>query len=690
VKSELLIQHTGTLGDQDRTTMTFDENSIAHLMSILTDLYSDPKMAVIREYSTNALDSHAAAGVTRPIEVELPTPLRQTLVIRDFGTGMSLDTITNQFSKYGWSSKRETNEQVGMLGLGCKSALSYTAQFTMVSNHNGLKITVLVTRTPDGAGAVQIVDTTPTEDANGVEVRVPANEWEFADKARWFFGFWEPGTVLLDNEEPKRHVEADDALELDPDVHVIASFKDSYVVMGNVPYVVKRGALFEGHNYNNENGVVARVPIGSVNFTPSREQLHYTKLTDATIATVRDFVRERMLMRIEAAINDAPTYHEAWVAYRNFSDMVRLLGYQHSNRRFTYRGSQVPNVIYFDGKRTLSFPVSKPGSWTKDESNRVDHQTVDHLLATTALFVVGSQSNHVPAATKERVRKYCGDNGIEKGRIIMVPKLPEAQWFESIPTVDYDTIKKIVVPNSQVPKSVVQRTGWYTVLDSSANVVATDLAAVTSTWLRRNLAEPLCWIPAGDECPLGGDKQGIVNFVGEYVVANVPKRSEERFQREFPNVPTFKEFFIKIVNGMVASASPWDRFVVAEREGFYQANHYYPDNILDTRMKVSEIDDPEIVDLLRLCVNHRNHGLRSRWTLAEKIGNQLGVPLPEFQPSGVIPRLAAVAKRYPLLQEVCCLARGSHYAGEARDIHLYQYLNETYLLREQLHLIPVL
>ena len=60
MRTHLDIHHDGTLGDEDRTKMTFDENSIAHLMSVLTDLYSDKELAVIREYSTNALDAHKA------------------------------------------------------------------------------------------------------------------------------------------------------------------------------------------------------------------------------------------------------------------------------------------------------------------------------------------------------------------------------------------------------------------------------------------------------------------------------------------------------------------------------------------------------------------------------------------------------------------------------------------------------
>ena len=47
--------------------MSIDTNSLAHIMSVLTNLYSDPEMAVLREYSCNARDSHLAVGQTRPI-----------------------------------------------------------------------------------------------------------------------------------------------------------------------------------------------------------------------------------------------------------------------------------------------------------------------------------------------------------------------------------------------------------------------------------------------------------------------------------------------------------------------------------------------------------------------------------------------------------------------------------------------
>ena len=67
------------------TRMSIDESATAHLMDVLTKLYSDPELAVLREYSTNAWDSHIAAGVKRPIEVTLPTRFNPILTIRDYG-----------------------------------------------------------------------------------------------------------------------------------------------------------------------------------------------------------------------------------------------------------------------------------------------------------------------------------------------------------------------------------------------------------------------------------------------------------------------------------------------------------------------------------------------------------------------------------------------------------------------------
>src|SRR5687767_10437021 len=112
------IIQSGDLGGQ-KVAMGFDPNSLAHLMSVLTDLYSDPVGAIVREYSTNALDSHVEAaayvsalqvldthnelkhfdpryleGGMPPIEVSIPSTFSPFFKVVDHGIGLSVDDIT--------------------------------------------------------------------------------------------------------------------------------------------------------------------------------------------------------------------------------------------------------------------------------------------------------------------------------------------------------------------------------------------------------------------------------------------------------------------------------------------------------------------------------------------------------------------------------------------------------------------
>ena len=129
-------------GIENEVAFNIRQENVAHIFSILRNqLYSNKVLAVIREYSTNAYDAHIEANVERPIEITLPTSFSPTFIVRDFGFGLSPDDVQNIFASYGASTKRNTNEQVGMLGLGSKSAFCYVNSFMIVSRHNGTEYT---------------------------------------------------------------------------------------------------------------------------------------------------------------------------------------------------------------------------------------------------------------------------------------------------------------------------------------------------------------------------------------------------------------------------------------------------------------------------------------------------------------------------------------------------------------------
>jgi hypothetical protein len=306
LKPALRVLDVDSTLEGERIGMTIDQGALAHIMSVLTDLYSDPEMAVVREYSTNARDSHVEAGrADRPIEVTLPSPLSPFLRIRDYGTGLDADGIRDIYSRYGASTKRDSNDVVGVLGLGCKSALTYADQFTLSGIVGGLRTEVAISRDERGAGAMTIVASYETEDEDGVEVVIPARTGNsFAEKAAELFRFWDEGTVLVNGSVPERIKGlrvADDILVVNQD----DVESDVTVVMGGVPYPVP-GQYRAGNQH-----VVFFVGIGEVSFTPSREALQMTPATRATMEALYARETAEKDSTLRRMVADAPTAAEA-------------------------------------------------------------------------------------------------------------------------------------------------------------------------------------------------------------------------------------------------------------------------------------------------------------------------------------------------------------------------------------------
>lgn len=307
------LEVISTLDDSDEVEMSFDQDSLKHLMGLLTNLYTDNILAVIREYSTNALDSHIEAGNPTPIEVSLPTAINRFFIVRDRGVGMSKDDILQRFSKYGYSSKRETNDQIGMLGLGCKSALAYTDQFTMECVKDGRKFAALIYRAEDRGVRVKVLTDTETDEPNGVTIKIMVRESDtqsFYSKAREFFRWWIPGTVLIDGLAPKQ---PDDLTWLEEDTFALQPSghheHPSLVVMGNVAYPISRE--HDPLVGNPHSHAVMFVPMGSVIPAPDREGLQYTPTTIETLGLVRQWATERTRRHFHELLEKCDSHVEA-------------------------------------------------------------------------------------------------------------------------------------------------------------------------------------------------------------------------------------------------------------------------------------------------------------------------------------------------------------------------------------------
>jgi len=302
-----------TNGVIDSTSFELSNDDGAHLMHLLRDsIYSDTKLAVLREYATNAWDAHVAIGAPDcPIEITLPTTHDYTLTIRDYGSGLSHDKVKTVYTRYGKSTKRDDPDQAGMLGIGSKSAFAYTDSFTVTSFHEGKRRVYIAALDPTGKGSMNLVDERDT-DEHGIEIKIaikPGDIAEFEKKAKQLYVHFGPRpTINIDLPLPPLfrltfQSGVVDYIDRDPDS------RDGGVwtaVMGCVPYRIRLEQLTLAPEHEcllRMNGTL-RFPINALHIAASREELKYTQATkDAIVerftALVDEFVTDQ-LKKLEA------------------------------------------------------------------------------------------------------------------------------------------------------------------------------------------------------------------------------------------------------------------------------------------------------------------------------------------------------------------------------------------------------
>ncbi|NDB61547.1 hypothetical protein EB001_24370, partial [bacterium] len=174
------VIETHSAGVRSESGFTIAQTS--KMFKILSDsLYSDKVMAVIRELSTNAYDSHISAGNKNPFKVILPTSANPSFTVRDYGTGLSQSDMENLYTTYGASNKNDSNDFVGCLGLGSKSPFAYTKSFTTSSYFNGTKYTYIAAIDDSGVPTLNLFNTCETDEANGLEISFAVKNHDFSE-----------------------------------------------------------------------------------------------------------------------------------------------------------------------------------------------------------------------------------------------------------------------------------------------------------------------------------------------------------------------------------------------------------------------------------------------------------------------------------------------------------------------------
>ena len=292
-------------------------------------IYTDSKLAIVRELTCNAWDSHVEAGnKDLPVIIQCPNQLQPVFKVIDRGLGMDIETLNGVYRKYGKSTKRTDMKQTGGLGVGSKTPFAYTDSFTVYSVKDGFKHT-MINYKENGIPKIKEIITTETDEPNGVTVEVPVKVDDFEDfeerirsMANMFGGNLEVRGMNYNFEEDNIYAtmgETNKHKMLDfvfPDnmFHIPAYkarvFTSSkfLVLMGNVPYQLdisklklSDGALAFLNDVTSSGRVTCfEVPIGCVDFSMSREHLEYSDRTTDYLehyindlrADARDYVEE--------------------------------------------------------------------------------------------------------------------------------------------------------------------------------------------------------------------------------------------------------------------------------------------------------------------------------------------------------------------------------------------------------------
>lgn len=310
-----------------------DTSQMWLLYNILSQ-YSNPIGSIVRELSTNAVDSHIESDVQRRIGVRINndnpfTGKRAAFEVEDFGTGISPDRIKNIYSKFLASSKRESNKEHGAYGLGSKSPFSYTDMFYTITRYNGYEYFYAMHKGED-CPRIELLDKQSTSEPNGTIVNVGIKLGDTAKFKRevhrqlaYFDNVQHEGTDV-DNDyriiRGEHFIYREHASDL--------GLTDMHVCLGKVYYPLDFNAVslksMKKDLYSSSNQIKTPIglkfEIGELPIVWSRENIEYTNDAIQTIQDKYELAKEELQDTYDDIADDVETVKDYFFVNNNMKD----------------------------------------------------------------------------------------------------------------------------------------------------------------------------------------------------------------------------------------------------------------------------------------------------------------------------------------------------------------------------------
>lgn len=421
-----LRQDDNVIISNTQNQRAFTIAATAKAFKILSDsLYSRKIEAIVRELSCNAYDSHVQAGTSRPFEITLPTAWNPEFSVEDFGVGLDKDDVENIYTSYFTSTKTESNDVIGALGLGSKTPFSYTDSFNITARKNGKSYTYNAFINASGEPSVALLSESTTEEPNGVKISVPVRNCDFNQfrddvlkVASWFVDL--PVVHNLD-----REIDNSKAVKLDEEEFFWIQ-RGSYgnytsdrivAVMGNVAYVVDNVSstfteFTEGERaFLKQNNLYVKFNIGDLDVAASRETISFDEYTTETfinrIKTVISTFSESTQTTLDEMFDESkgPSAALAYIESNIGQWAYGLFNYANANLVFWKSRQVIPEIVnifrhgYDDriknDKIFDSEYYSSTSSWRKVSKRYTHHSstTFDNLTYYENFFFIEKSGN---------------------------------------------------------------------------------------------------------------------------------------------------------------------------------------------------------------------------------------------------------------------------------------------------------
>lgn len=309
-------------------------------------MYTDKILAAIREPICNARDAQVDAEDGVPLEMHLPTRLEPFFHIRDFGEGLTerqiigytemvdgFDPVTGDacriehyepglYLRYGKSTKRDSNLQIGGFGIGCKAPLAYSDSFIVESYQNGIVKTYTIYK-EQGIPNVAKLNEKMTTEQNGLKVKIAVvnNDIDtFVRKAAEFLRFF---NYPVDITGQSINTTVKYILQTDLYDTVECAWGDRGKIrasMGGVVYNVSDKYREELEQVTKEGMLILKFSIGDLAVAGSREALSEDEDTIEKLEKAVAKIKAEFYSVMKAEVADTRhTIHEAYQILKDYN-----------------------------------------------------------------------------------------------------------------------------------------------------------------------------------------------------------------------------------------------------------------------------------------------------------------------------------------------------------------------------------